>query len=159
MSDPVLLQLEASPPRRYMGTIMLLGLGGLVIFLAFSVPFGLAMIALLIIGLAALFAAQRLLSGTAQVLELTETELRVQGGPVLAEVSRIRNVERGAFAFKPSNGFLLTLDSPHPRRWVPGLYWCFGRKVGIGGVTGAPQTKAVAEAIAVMLAARKTADT
>ncbi len=155
MSDHVVATLAASPPRRFMGTAMLGSLGGLLIYMAFSVPLGFSMVLFLVLGIGALMGTMRLFQATAQVLELTPKELRIQNGEVLAQVSEIQNVERGALAFKPSNGFLVTLKSNGKRRWAPGMFWAFSRKIGVGGVTSAPQTKGMAETLAVMIAERE----
>lgn len=154
MSDQVIATLAASPPRRFTGTGMLALLGGLLIYLAFELPTGGSQILLLVLGVAALLASARLHRATSQVIELTAQELRIKDGSVLAKVDDIQKVERGAFAFKPSNGFLVTLKSNGPRRWAPGLFWSFSRKIGVGGVTGAPQTKGMAEALAILIAER-----
>ncbi|MEN8892854.1 hypothetical protein [Planktotalea arctica] len=154
VSEPVIATLYASPPRRFLGTGMLLLLGGLLIYLALAVPFGPSQIFLILAGLLGLFCAMRLHTATAQVIELTATQLRVQGGIILAELDTIKKVERGAFAFKPSNGFLVTLKQKGARRWAPGMFWAFSRKIGVGGVTGAPQTKGMAEALAILIAER-----
>ena len=155
MSDPVIAILEASPPRRFLGTGMLLLLGGLLIYLALALPFSGSQVLLILGGLAGLFAAMRLHAATAQVIELTASQLRIKDGAVLAELDNIEKVERGAFAFKPSNGFLVSLKQKGPRRWAPGLFWAFSRKIGVGGVTGAPQTKGMAEALAILVAERE----
>lgn len=157
MSDDVIATLNASPPRRFMGTAMLVLLGGLLIYLGLSLTLGLSQIGLVLGGVLALALGMRLHSVTGQVLELTAQELRVAGGETLARVAEVEKVERGAFAFKPSNGFLITLSHSGPRRWAPGLYWSFSRKIGIGGVTGAPQTKAMAEALSGLIALRAEA--
>jgi hypothetical protein len=47
---------------------------------------------------------------------------------------------------------MLRLSDKAPRAWYPGLWWRMGRRVGIGGVTSAAQTKAMAEIIAAMIA-------
>lgn len=154
MSDPVIATLAASPPRRWTGTVMLSLLGALLIYLAFSVPFSISQVALILCGIAVLLSASRLFAATSQVIELTKSELRVKDGVVLTELSNIAKVERGAFAFKPSNGFLVSTKQNGPRRWSPGLFWCFSKRIGIGGVTGAPQTKGMAETLALLVAER-----
>lgn len=133
---------------------MLAVLGGLLLYLAMTVPLGATQIFLLVFGLVALWSAMRLQAATAQTLILTERALITDRGDELAQVDEMEKVERGAFAFKPSNGFLLTTRSPGPRRWAPGLFWAMGRRIGVGGVTGAPQSKAMAEAIAGLIALR-----
>jgi len=152
MSDKIIATLAASPPRRWTGTVIMAMLGGLLIYLALSVSVSVSQIVLIVFGGCVLFGAMLLHNSTQQVIELTQEHLRVQRGIVLADVSNIAKVERGAFAFKPSNGFLVSLKEPGPRRWSLGLYWCFGRRIGVGGVTGAPQSKAMAEAIAMLIA-------
>jgi len=154
MSDQVISELSASPPRRFIGVGMLAVLGGLLIYLAFSIPTGATQIALIAAGGIALWSAVRLHSATSQRIVLTQTELRVQDGPVLARVADMVKVERGAFAFKPSNGFLLTVRDKQMRRWSPGMFWAMGRRIGVGGVTGAPQSKGMAEAIAGLIVLR-----
>jgi len=69
-------------------------------------------------------------------------------------VADIERVDRGVFAFKPSNGFLVRTREPSARAWRPGLWWRFGRRIGVGGVTSANQTKAMSEILAAMLAER-----
>ena len=153
----VVATLTASPPRRYLGTAMLGMLGFLMLYLSISVPSGGAQFLLIAFGLLGIYASYRLFDATSQIIELTTQELRLQSGTVLAELSNIQKVERGAFAFKPSNGFLVTLKESGPRRWAPGLFWSFSRQLGVGGVTGAPQSKGMAEAIAILVAERDIA--
>ncbi len=157
MSDPVIATLAASPPRRFVGVAMLAMLGGLLVYLALALPFSGTQVFLILGGLASLWAGARMHSATSQLLELSQEELRVKDGPILAKIADIEKVERGPFAFKPSNGFLITLKSQGTRRWAPGLFWSFSRKIGVGGVTGAPQTKGLAEAMSALVAERQIA--
>ena len=64
-------------------------------------------------------------------------------------------MDRGTFAFKPSNGFLLRTATKQPRLWKPGLYWRMGRRIGVGGITRAAEAKLMADVIAVRLAERQ----
>ena len=86
---------------------------------------------------------------------MTKTELRTSDGLLIAKVSDIRSLDRGVFAFKPSNGFMLRLNVKTPRRWRPGVWWSLGDRIGVGGVTSAHQTKAMAEILSAMIAQRK----
>ena len=92
---------------------------------------------------------------SAKGLFLTADRLSTTDGEVLVNVTDIVAVERGTFAFKPSNGFTLKTNGPAPRRWAPGMWWRMGRRIGVGGITGASQAKAMAEAIAIILANRE----
>ena len=83
---------------------------------------------------------------------LLEVDADGQPGRVLATLDGIAAVERGTFAMKPSNGFLLRLEQPAGRVWAPGLWWRMGRRIGVGGVLSAPQTKAMAQIIEFRLA-------
>jgi hypothetical protein len=87
-------------------------------------------------------------------VDLTAAGLSDSTGRIIAPLAEIRSIDRGAFAFKPSNGFLVRLKTRQPRAWAPGLWWRFGRSVGVGGVTSRDQAKLMAEFLAAMLAER-----
>ncbi|WP_424975226.1 hypothetical protein [Dinoroseobacter sp. S124A] len=89
-----------------------------------------------------------------QGLELRSDGLYRADGEVICLLSEIVSVNRGAFAFKPSNGFLLRLAEPRDRAWMPGLYWRLGRFVGVGGVTHKAQGDMIAETIALTLSSQ-----
>lgn len=147
----------ASPARRLFAYGILFALGALVLFTALSQPPGpLWLIFMLIFGVGALWLAERLRRATSLVIELTETEVRDSSGVVLAHMDDIKGVDRGVFAFKPSNGFTLVMKTKRPRSWAPGLWWRLGRRVGVGGVTSAGQCKFMAEQIAFRLSSRET---
>jgi hypothetical protein len=155
-ADPVLMRLQASPPRRLVAAGMLGTLGTLLVYVAAAHPpqgVGWALF-VMACGAVALFLAIRLWQASGVALELTATELREAGGRRLARLSEVRSVNRGTFAVKPSNGFLLVLERPAPAVWAPGLWWRIGRRVGVGGVTGRQAGRAMADAIAALLARR-----
>lgn len=155
MTDDVpLATLKASPPRRVVGTGMVLCLGLMMIYLGFAMPIGVGAIVLILLGAGLLAAGAHMWRASSDGVVLTRERLETLSGTLLAEVSQIEKVERGAFAFKPSNGFLVRTKSEASRLWVPGLYWRLGRRIGIGGVTPAPQSKAMAEEIAMLIADR-----
>jgi len=83
---------------------------------------------------------------------LTEAGLYDASGRELARFDQMRGTDRGAFAFKPSSGFVVALHRPAPPLWAPGLYWRFGRSLGIGGVTRAVEARAMADLVAMHLA-------
>jgi len=145
-----------SAARRAFAVGLLLTLGGLLIYLALSQAAAtvFATVFLLGTGLGSLALAEALRRATAVHLHLTDTALMDSTGVCLARLDEIERVDRGAFAFKPSNGFILHLASPGDRHWAPGLWWRLGRRIGVGGVTSAAETKVVAEAISFTLAQR-----
>lgn len=151
--DQVLALLEASASRRIMGVAVLALLAFFLLYLAVLYPPSsmLGRIFLIAFGAFALFGCIRLWQCTAITLELTSTQLREVGGRVLAEVSDVRSVSRGAFAFKPSNGFSLGLARPGGFVWAPGLWWRIGRRVGVGGVTAQQPARFMAETITAMI--------
>jgi len=150
--DGIYAQLEASPARRIFAYGVQFGLGGIIVYVTLVQPPSLPwMIFMLAFGVTMLWQAERLRRSTTITIELTATELRDSAGTVLARVDEVRSVERGTFAFKPSNGFTLVLNTKKPRAWLPGLWWRFGRRVGVGGVTNAGQAKFMAERINMML--------
>ena len=152
----VLATVQASLPRRFMAISMLCVLAGLVIYIAVATPPALGwQIFLIAVGISALMVANAVRISTASVLELTRDELRDTAGIVLVRLDDVTSIDRGAFAFKPSNGFLLRLRTPHSRGWRPGLWWRGGRRIGVGGMTPGGQTKFMADIIAVMLVERE----
>lgn len=158
--DPVLSTLSVAPARRWIGvgTLALLGLLLLYVLVAHP-PSGIgSVLVLLVFGFVALAGAEALRQATAYNLELTATELRESGGRRLALVAEIESVERGAFALKPSNGFMIRLKAPAARHWSPGLWWRLGRRIGVGGVTSAGEGKAMSEALGFLLAGQNPLD-
>jgi hypothetical protein len=73
---------------------------------------------------------------------------------MIVPIDQIRSVERGVFAFKPSNGFTIRLKSKAPAAWQPGLWWRAGRSVGVGGVTSSTPAKFMAEQIHDLITSR-----
>lgn len=155
MSDEVLATVSASPPRRWLGVGMLAFMGGLLIYVALSTQpaFGWQLF-LLGVGIGALLMADRLRRATSMTLELTAQELRTSGGETIVRIDNIKSLDRGMFAFKPSNGFVIRTLQGDSRRWESGLWWRIGRRIGVGGVTPGHQTKNMAEIIAAMIAQR-----
>lgn len=111
---------------------------------------------LFVAGLGVIWLAEQMRHATRLTLVLTAEDLSDSRGNLRVPVDLIASVERGLFAFKPSNGFVLRLNAPVRRRWAPGIYWAVGRRVGVGGVTSASDAKAMAEVISALLAARQT---
>lgn len=153
----VIAILAASAPRRFIGAAVLATLGLFLLYLVLWFPPAsiLWRLLLLAFGAFALFGCVRLWQATEVTLELTASELREKGtGRSLARVEDIREVSRGALAFKPSNGFSLVLTKPGERVWAPGIWWRMGRRVGVGGVTSSQQARFMAEMIAGLIIRR-----
>lgn len=156
----ILAEISASAPRRLIAIICLYGLGALLIYIAFAQPpaFGWQLF-LLALGGGSLWMGDALRRATATTLQITETELREANGEVVAYVADIKSVDRGFFAFKPSNGFLIrTTQAAGPKRWRPGLWWRLGQQIGIGGVAPGRQTKFASEVLSMMVAKRENPD-
>ena len=154
--DTVLAELRASGPRRVFGATILGALAVLLLYPALWKPPE-AMtwrLFLLVFGGIAVFGTLRLWQDTMIVLELTSTELRERGGRLLTPVADVRDVARGALALKPSNGFSVSLTRAHGSAWAPGLWWRFGKKIGVGGVTSSQEARYMAEQLAALVAAR-----
>lgn len=153
--NEVLAVVRASTGRRVLGIASLALLGVMLIYIAFSQPPAVGwQLFLLIIGGGALWCAQAMWRATASSVELTPLMLRDADGTVIAMVADIDGMDRGFFAFKPSNGFLLRTTQKAPRLWRPGLWWRTGRRIGIGGMTPGSQTKFMSEVLAAMMATR-----
>ncbi|MDF1856868.1 MAG: hypothetical protein P1U48_15690 [Pseudooceanicola sp.] len=159
--EEIYARLGASPGRRAIGLGVLTALTLILLRLALAGPGGPLAWRLVLVAMAAAAAAAvwAMYRATALELRLTETRLTDSQGQVLAELDQIVSVDRGTFAFKPSNGFLLRLASPAPRLWRPGLYWRIGRRLGVGGIVNAAQARAMADTLALLLAERAAAET
>ncbi len=149
--DEVLIAIGPSPGRRWLGIGALFGLGVLLLTLVFEPATALWRLFFLGLAILAFLAADRLRLATLDRIELTRTELRTESGRRLASLSNIKGVERGALAFKPSNGFLVRLNEADGQGWAPGLWWKRGRSLGIGGVVAGGQSRAMAEILAALL--------
>ena len=152
-TSPTRFEIAPSPARRWFAVGAFYLLGGLTVWIAASARGGLSgTLALVLIGLVALAAGEALRRSSLRRIVLDERGLSDSAGARLADWGDIERVERGAFALKPSNGFVLLCRERGPRGWVPGLWWRFGRRVGVGGVLPGHATRAMADAIAVRLA-------
>lgn len=154
--DEVLAIVAPSVPRRVFGLLVLFVLGGTVLYLGLARDHSSTgwQLFLMVFGLMVLLLAERMRRATAGRLELTRDGLRDGTGAPVAPLEQIEKVERGTFAIKPSNGFMVKLKQAGPRAWAPGLWWRMGRRVGVGGVTAAAQTKIMAEMIEALVAER-----
>ncbi len=151
-ADTVLAVVQASTGRRLLGVGSMAGLGVLLLAVAVTHPPANPawLLFLIVAGGIALWLAEAMRRATALSVELTREGLQCSDGEIIAPIDEIENLERGVFAFKPSNGFLMKLSVKRPSRWRPGLWWRIGARVGIGGVTAAAQAKAMAEMIAAL---------
>ena len=156
-TDPnkILATVAAATGRRYLGMGMLGMLGLMLIYIGVvqSPALGWRLF-LVAFGVTSLWMADKMRRATATRIELTQTELRDSDGTVIALIADLEGVDRGFFAFKPSNGFLLMTKSGKGNEWRPGLWWRVGRRIGVGGMTPASQTKLMSEVIAQLLAQR-----
>ncbi len=151
MSDSFELSIRPSPSRRVIAVGMLMGLGALLVYLAFDPQIETLIWKALtcVIGIACIEVARRLWLATEVSVDLTIEGLRESNGRVICAFDNIKTVDRGAFSFKPSNGLLIRLYEPLDSAWAPGLWWRYGTRVGIGGITDAGQAKAMAEMISL----------
>lgn len=148
--DDVLISVSASPMRRWTGILCLVGLGVLMISLVLGDLGGLWRVVFFALGMVAFGFADALRRASADSIVLTRQGLRTGSGRVLARIENVERVERGVLAFKPSNGFLVRLKKAEGRGWAPGLWWMRGRSLGVGGVIGPGQARAMAELLAAL---------
>ena len=148
--EDALIEISSSPARRWLAVLCLCALALLLISLMFGDTPDLWKLVFGLIAVFVLWCGRQLFEATRDSLILTETELRTGSGRVLTSVANVERVERGAFAFKPSNGFLVRLKSPSGRGWAPGLWWQRGRRLGIGGTLSGAQTRAMADSLAAL---------
>lgn len=149
--EVTLMVLGASTPRLWLGVLCLAGLAAVMVWVAFAGrPAFQYQVFFLGSGALAFWGAARLRASGRDRIVLTNKVLKTESGRVLTQVDNVRSVERGAFAFKPPNGFLVRLNKPSGRGWAPGLWWQYGRVIGVGGVTNAGQSRAMAETLTAL---------
>ncbi len=148
--------LTPSPVRRHLGTGMMLFLGAVLLYIAVgsSTNSSFSFLLFAALGVAVFLITWRIHTSTANALVLSKDGIHSTDGTLVAEVSNITRIEQGVFAFKPSNGFTIILTEPMAAAWYPGLWWRFGRRVGVGGVTPRAQGKLMAEHILVQMKKR-----
>ena len=153
MQDDVIFAIKAPAWRRAFAVAVAFGLGGYLIYLGVSgdVAHVLWQILFVIGGLATVVIGSRMWRVTDTVIELTQAGLTDSNGRVLCRFEDIEKVDRAVFAVKPSNGLLVRLKTPQPTAWVPGLWWRYGHRLGIGGIVAARDTKAMADAITMQI--------
>lgn len=152
-SDPI-ARLAPSPGRRVFALATLALLGALLIYLALAAPPAPGwQVALVAFGALSLASADAMRRATQTELLLYEDRIEEATGRLVVRLDDIRRVERGLFAFKPSNGFVLILHGKTERAWALGLWWRIGRRVGIGGITPSAPAKFMAEQIAARIPA------
>jgi hypothetical protein len=154
--DEILGVARSSPGRRFLGLGSLGFLGFLLIYLAIvEQPTLVWRLFLLSMGVGALWMTDKMRRATASGLVLTPTSLSDSDGTLIALIEDIDGIDRGFFAFKPSNGFLLRTREKASNEWRPGMWWRVGRRIGVGGMTPAHHAKQMSEIIAIMLAQRE----
>lgn len=154
--DGILAEVDASSSRRMMACGVIYLLGVMLIYVAIATPPTLVLMLIVLgMGIGAMLLGEKLRRATLTKIIMTEDAIISSDGTVLAQMDQIISVDRGAFAFKPSNGFTLKLETKQPRSWAPGLWWRIGRYVGVGGVVSAGQSKFMAEQIALRVVARR----
>lgn len=157
MTDTILATLSPAPARRWLSSALVFALAVIFLVLATTSPVagGVQRILMLAVGLLCLWIATLSYRGHGRSLVLTQSVLMDSEGAILAHVEEITSVDRGTFAFKPSNGFMLRLSSRAPRSWVPGLYWRIGDRLAIGGATQPAETRNMADQLGLLIAERQ----
>jgi len=149
----ILATVTPSPARRMVGVAMLALLGGLLIYLALATPILSLSLRLMLLGFGVLvlWLANKMRKATAHGVVLTEDGLFSTDGQMLLAIDDMHAVVRGTFALKPSNGFSVLANTRLTRGWAPGVWWRYGKRMGVGGVTAASQAKFMAEILAARL--------
>lgn len=141
---------------RWLVILCLGAMGALLLAMSVSIvarqPF--VALALFAAALALLYLGLATLRSGASRLRFDGQRLTDDSGVELCRLEEIETVERGFVLLKPSTGFLITLKAPRPFAWAPGLWWRWGRKIGVGGATSRAAGKMMAEAISLALAQR-----
>lgn len=154
----ILVRLDVSPMRRWFAVVMLLGLGAMLLYIAAVAPPSdlLGLFSLVLFGFGALWFGIKMQRATTYGLILTREGISTSSGIVVCGIDDIASVDRGFFAFKPSNGFLIRLKESGDRHWSPGLWWRVKKRIGVGGVTSRRQAKEAADILSMLVAERSS---
>ncbi len=151
-----LARLEVSQARRTVGVALQGGMGLFLLYIV-ATHSGAEIIGALVLaaaGLVLLWLSWVFWRATESALVLTTQGLFDSSGRKFCTFEDIEKVDRGFFAFRPSSGFVILCKHPVQRGWSPGLWWAFGRHIGVGGATSRPAGKQMADIISVMLTER-----
>ncbi|WP_052245347.1 hypothetical protein [Halocynthiibacter namhaensis] len=151
-SADVLMELRVSDVRRVFALCVLIILGMLLLWNALLITGApiLLQLFLVALGLSVLALAEKMRRNTVGGLTLTQEALWNADGSCLVRMEDVVSIERGVFAFKPSNGFMINTRSAGGRFWAPGLVWRVGKRIGIGGITNARDAKSMVEVIVAL---------
>ena len=105
-------------------------------------------------GIGLVFLAARVTAQGRSAVVLTRDGLFEITGRPICTVQDIANVDRGFTAIRPSTGFSVQLKTRHSAAWSPGLWWRFGKMVGVGGITPPTAGRFMADALATALKER-----
>jgi len=136
------------------GSMAVLAIGALFVAFGWSGGGAVGRFVFFLIACGAAWAASTVWNGGRRAVLLTEDGLVEDTGEMIAPIEHIAKVDRGAFAVKPSNGFVVYLTENAPRGWRFGLWWRYGRRVGVGGLTPGHMGRAMADQLALILLAR-----
>jgi len=152
-SQDVIATVTPSLARFWGAIIVIGGFGCFLLWIAASGAAGSALASVIFVFCAALsfYASYRIHQTKLQSLYLTMEGLFDTTGTKLCTMDQIASLDRSFFAFKPSNGFVIRLKEPMDRAWVPGLWWRFGKRLGVGGITSVAQSKSMADTITLLL--------
>ncbi|TDL85821.1 hypothetical protein [Meridianimarinicoccus aquatilis] len=153
MDTDIVATLTPSPVRRIIAVLSLAAVALMLLWIVLvTPPSDLGWLFFLVAGgLGLLWLSWRLWTATEGQIVLTRDGLFDSSGRCLTTIDNIKMVERGPFAFKPSGGFAVQLKEAPGRGWSPGMWWRFGRRLGVGGVTPVAQSKVVAESIILII--------
>lgn len=152
-SDDIISILKPSPIRLWMAVLIIGFFGALMLWLAATGAASSIFMSVVFVGISAVsfLAAGRIHGVKDKEIILSRAGLFENDGRTLCRIEEVKEIDRSFFAFKPSNGFAVRLKEPSTRAWVPGLWWRFGRRVGVGGVTGVGEAKAMSDMLVLLL--------
>jgi len=153
VTDEVLATIRPTLLRRGFAVGLLAFLGVVLVYLGFAGEGAgpVLRIVFVLMGAGSLVLSQHVWKVTDVLLILTETKLADSEGRVLCTTEEIVAMQRSAFEFKPSNGFAVKLTHKAERAWVPGIWWRYGRRLGVGGVVSKQEAKLMADIMALRL--------
>ncbi len=138
-----IVKIQPSASRRFFSIFILCLSAGVMIYFAITDPAQSIVLKLILLSLAGIFLwqVQANLRFPNAALLLKRDGLYDDQCEIICSLSNIALVDRGWFSIKPSNGFLLRLHEKASIKWLPGVYWRIGKRMGVGGAINPTQTK------------------
>ena len=150
--NETLIVLRVSPVKSFLGSALLVTLGFTLLYSIHKKTAEENIILDLIflsVALTLIYYGWRIIKAKQTGVKLTKLGIYDLNNTLLYRTSDIKYLDRGIFAIKPANGFIIHLNKPLAFHWHPGLFWCIRKRLAIGGLLSKQECKAFADLLEI----------